>query len=166
MAKKPTIYIESTAALTLPSGKTIYTRTWVKDIQKLLIERSATAAHRMALEITKELHESTSQVTGLAAYSWFTSIGTAETGVSGLDTSDRSKVSSFRYQLTKGNANLNRRKWRSLIASVKKDWQKAPRKKLNIVNNVYYVDSMDRRDAFVEDAVNRGIATAEEKLKL
>jgi len=160
------IYIEPTAELTLPSGKTIYTKTWVKDIQKLLVERSATAVHRMTLEITKELQESNPKSTDLSSYSWFASVGAAPKGVAGLESSSKNRVDAFRSELRKGNASVNRRKFRSLVKNVKKDWEKSRRKRLNIVNNTYYVDDLDSRQPFVEEAVRRGIAEAEQKLKL
>jgi hypothetical protein len=167
MPKHSGIWIEPTAQLRLPSGKTIYTRTWVKDIQKLLMERTGTAVHRLAVDITRQLQSSNPKSTELSSYSWFSSIGAAPTGVAGLDDGSKEAVTAFRRAIKTGDARVSKRDIGRYNSQVKKDWEKGrKRKSLNIVNNVYYVDSLDSRTPFVEDAVNAGIAIASKSLKL
>jgi hypothetical protein len=167
LSTKPLISIDPTAKIVLPSGRTVYSKLWVKDLQKLLEERSATAIHRLAIDITDELLKDSPKDTGLSAYSWFSSIGAAPTGVAGLGSSKMDAVKAFRKSVKQGDARVNKRQFRSFTKTLKKDWEKgSKRKSFNIVNNVFYTDDLDNRSPFVEGAVNTGVAIAERKLKL
>jgi len=151
------ITIEKRATFTY-GGQISSTTTWAKDFQRALLKDTDSETKKLMATVVDSLMEDSPEDTGLMKHSWFVSSGKIARGIATPSATavSKSSIDKFRYSAKAGGPQVNRLAYKKHLARLKLG--KGSRKRLHIVNNVYYTSEYDSKYPFVASAIDEGVS--------